>query len=101
MGLTLRRINPSKLVIHTDQGSQYTGSKYQKLLIENKINCSMSRKGNCWDNAAMESFFSTYKLGAPRKKSFLLALAAHKKNAFRQMLSATTPAKVKIDLQFI
>ena len=38
---------------------------------------------------------------APRKKSFLLALAAHKKNAFRQMLSATTPAKVKIDLQFI
>jgi len=44
MGLTLRRINPSKLVIHTDQGSQYTGSKYQKLLIENKINCSMSRK---------------------------------------------------------
>jgi putative transposase len=60
--LILRRINPSKLVIHTDQGSQYTGSKYQKLLIENKINCSMSRKGNCWDNAAMESFFSTYKL---------------------------------------
>jgi len=40
-------------------------------------------------------------LRAPRKKSFLLALAAHKKNAFRQMLSATTPAKVKIDLQFI
>ena len=60
--LILRRINPSKLVVHTDQGSQYTGSKYQKLLIENKINCSMSRKGNCWDNAAMESFFSTYKL---------------------------------------
>ena len=60
--LISRRINPSKLVIHTDQGSQYTGDKYQKLLIENKINCSMSRKGNCWDNAAMESFFSTYKL---------------------------------------
>ena len=34
--LILRRINPSELVIHTDQGSQYTGSKYQKLLIENK-----------------------------------------------------------------
>ena len=60
--LILRRINPSKLVIHTDQGSQHAGSKYQKLLIKNKINCSMSRKGNCWDNAAMESFFSTYKL---------------------------------------
>ena len=60
--LILRRINPSRLAIHTDQGSQYTGSKYQKLLIEYKINCSMSRKGNCWVNAAMESFFSTYKL---------------------------------------
>ena len=60
--LILRRINPSKLVVHIDQGSQYTGSKCQKLLIKNKINWSISRKGNCRDNAAMESFFSTYKL---------------------------------------
>ena len=60
--LILRRINPSKSVVHIDQGSQYTGSKYQKLLIVNKINCSMSRKGNCWDDAAMDSFLSTYKL---------------------------------------
>ena len=44
---------------------------------------------------------STFCLWAPQKKSFFLALAAHKKNAFRQMLIVTTPAKVKIDLQFM
>ena len=60
--LGLRKINPDQLLIHTDQGSQYTGGKYQELLKANKISCSMSDKGNCWDNAAMESFFSTYKL---------------------------------------
>ena len=60
--MMLRRIKPRKLVIHTDRDSQYTGSKYQKLLIKNKINCSMSRKRDCWDNAKMESFFSTCKL---------------------------------------
>ena len=60
--LGLRKINPDQLLIHTDQGGQYTGGKYQELLKANKISCSMSGKGNCWDNAAMESFFSTYKL---------------------------------------
>jgi len=47
------------LLIHSDRGSQYTSESYQKLLDKNGIQCSMSRKGNCWDNAAMESFFGT------------------------------------------
>jgi len=49
------------LMIHTDQGSQYTGKEFQKCLAENKITCSMSGKGNCWDNAVVESFFATLK----------------------------------------
>jgi putative transposase len=50
------------LVHHSDRGVQYTSLEYQKALQELKATCSMSRKGNCWDNAVMESFFSTLKL---------------------------------------
>jgi putative transposase len=50
------------LLHHSDQGSQYASSEYRKALNELKATCSMSRKGNCWDNAVMESFFSTLKL---------------------------------------
>ncbi|MCP3921508.1 MAG: DDE-type integrase/transposase/recombinase, partial [Desulfobacterales bacterium] len=46
---------------HSDQGIQYASNEYQKLLKEHKITCSMSRKGNCWDNAVVESFFKTLK----------------------------------------
>jgi putative transposase len=50
------------LLHHSDRGSQYASAEYRKALIELKATCSMSRKGNCWDNAVMESFFSTLKL---------------------------------------
>jgi putative transposase len=46
-------------MIHTDQGSQYTGKEFQSLLAAKKIMFSMSGKGNCWDNAVVESFFTT------------------------------------------
>jgi transposase InsO family protein len=49
------------LLHHSDQGSQYTSEDFQRLLSAHGITCSMSRRGNCWDNAAMESFFSTLK----------------------------------------
>jgi putative transposase len=49
------------LLHHSDRGSQYASHDYQKLLKDNLINCSMSRKGNCYDNAAMEGFFATLK----------------------------------------
>ena len=42
--------------------SQYTSEHFQQLLKEQGINCGMSRRGECWDNAAMESFFSTLKI---------------------------------------
>jgi len=61
MATSLREIQP-ETIIHSDRGVQYRANKYQQLLLDNKIHCSMSRKGNCWDNAAMESFFSRLKV---------------------------------------
>jgi putative transposase len=57
----LRRLPGSELVAHSDRGSQYASEHYQQLLSEEGITCSMSRRGNCWDNAAMESFFASLK----------------------------------------
>ena len=49
------------LLHHSDRGSQYASGAYQQLLIDTQMLCSMSRKGNCWDNAPVESFFATLK----------------------------------------
>ena len=57
-----RRGWPVELLHHSDQGSQYTSEDFQRLLADHGILCSMSRRGDCWDNAAMESFFSTLKI---------------------------------------
>ena len=56
-----RRGRPKELMHHSDQGSQYTSEQCQKLLADSGIACSMSRRGDCWDNAAMESFFASLK----------------------------------------
>jgi len=50
----------SKLMHHSDRGSQYASKSYRGLLARHGIECSMSRKGDCYDNAVMESFFGTY-----------------------------------------
>lgn len=50
-----------EVLCHSDRGSQYASEQYQNQLRENGFVCSMSRKGNCWDNAPMESFFATLK----------------------------------------
>jgi putative transposase len=57
----LRRKIDGKLLLHSDRGSQYASDNFQQLLNNHGIQCSMSRKGDCWDNAAMESFFHTLK----------------------------------------
>ena len=56
-----RRCPQPGLLHHSDRGSQYAAGDYQNLLHDNKMICSMSRKGDCWDNAPMESFFATLK----------------------------------------
>lgn len=50
------------LLLHSDRGSQYASHEYQNLLKQHGIICSMSRKGNCWDNAVMERFFLNLKM---------------------------------------
>lgn len=49
------------LLMHTDRGSQYGAESYRQLLAQHQVQASMSRKGNCWDNAVAESFFHTLK----------------------------------------
>ena len=60
MAITNRRPGPG-LVHHADRGSQYAARAYRRLLDESGMLCSMSRKGDCWDNAPMESFFGSMK----------------------------------------
>lgn len=62
LNLAIISRNPSKgLIFHTDRGSNYCSNDVRKLLANNKIRRSNSRKGNCWDNAVAESFFATLK----------------------------------------
>ena len=59
----LRRRQPAPgLIHHSDRGSQYASADYQRLLTQHGLIPSMSRKGNCWDNAPMESFFHSLKV---------------------------------------
>jgi len=60
MGVWRRRPSPG-LVFHSDRGSQYCSRDFQEMLRSNKMISSMSRKGNCWDNAVAESFFGSLK----------------------------------------
>ena len=55
------RLPEPGLIHHSDQGSQYGSDDYRRLLAAHGITCSMSRRGNCWDNAVVESFFATLK----------------------------------------
>jgi putative transposase len=56
-----RRCPGEGLVAHSDRGSQYASEHYRRVLASHGITCSMSRRGNCWDNAPMESFFASLK----------------------------------------
>lgn len=57
----VRRAPPRGLILHSDQGSQYASNAYRELIDKNGFRRSMSRKGDCWDNAVAESFFASLK----------------------------------------
>jgi putative transposase len=65
-----RRGKPDALLHHSDRGSQYTSEPFQKLMADQGVACSMSRAGNVWDNAAMESFFSSLKTERTARKTY-------------------------------
>jgi len=56
------RVPKAGLLVHSDRGKEYYAGDYQALLVSYGLVCSMSRKGNCWDNAPMESFFHSLKV---------------------------------------
>lgn len=60
--MAIWRRNPGpNLIFHSDRGSQYCSDEIQRMLRSNKMICSMSQKGNCWDNAVAESYFGSLK----------------------------------------
>ncbi|CAG36443.1 related to transposase [Desulfotalea psychrophila LSv54] len=66
----LRRNPPKEMLVHSDRGVQYASKEYRQLLQEKGFRQSMSRKGNCWDNAVAESFFHTLKTQYIHHRSF-------------------------------
>jgi putative transposase len=71
-----RRGKPTELLHHSDQGSQYTSEDFQRLLSAEGITCSMSRRGDCWDNSAVESFFASLKKERVNRKTYTTRDAA-------------------------
>ncbi|EPR1090116.1 TPA: IS3 family transposase [Serratia marcescens] len=65
-----RRKPDSEVIVHSDQGSQYGGDDWQRFCRANNLAPSMSRRGNCWDNAVAESFFSSLKKERIRKRIY-------------------------------
>lgn len=70
MALASRSPIPGGLIHHSDRGIHYTNNAYQNLLSKHRIRVSMSRKGNCFDNAPMESFFATLKTELVYQRKF-------------------------------
>lgn len=66
------------LIHHSDRGSQYAASAYRRTLAANGIACSMSRKGDCWDNAVAESFFATLKVELVHETMFVTRAQAQR-----------------------
>lgn len=67
---------PTSLMVHSDQGVQYASKGYRNLITQYHLTQSMSRRGNCWDNAVAESFFATLKKQAVLGERFLTRQAA-------------------------
>jgi putative transposase len=65
-----RRGKPDELLHHSDQGSQYTSEPFQRMLEDLNIRCSLSRRGECHDNAVMESFYGSMKIEKLHRESY-------------------------------
>ena len=65
-----RREMPKGVMLHSDRGSQYCSGVYQNLITTHQLACSMSGKGNCYDNTCAESFFHSLKVEAIHGESF-------------------------------
>ena len=89
-----RRGKPDALLHHSDRGSQYTSEQFQRLMADHGVVCSMSRSGNVWDNAAMESFFSSLKTERTARKMYRTTGRGQGRRVrlHRALLQSETPA---------
>ena len=95
------------MIHHSDRGSQYAAHDYPKLLKANGILASMSRKGNCWDNAPMESWFHTLKTelvhhtvyptrGAAKRDLFAYIEGYYNRQRLHSALGYLTPEQAEL-----
>lgn len=78
LGMAIRQRTPFEgLIHHSDRGVQYASDRYREALQSRGIECSMSRRANCWDNAVAESFFGTLKNELIYRRPWLTRKAAH------------------------
>lgn len=68
--MAVRRRRPRATVIHSDQGCQYGSDDWRRFCRTNRLEPSMSRRGNCWDNAVAESFFASLKKERIKKRIY-------------------------------
>ena len=68
--MAVRQRSPNQTIVHSDQGSQYGSDDWRRFCRSNKLEHRMSRRGNCWDNAVAESFFSSLKKERIKKKIY-------------------------------
>ena len=110
MALFNRRF-PKGVIIHSDRGSQYCSKKYVSVIENNNLIGSMSRKGNCWDNAITESFFHTLKVELVQQNKFLNRKMArnyifqyiegyYNKKRMHSSLDYSTPNEVELACNF-
>jgi putative transposase len=71
---------PKGVIVHTDRGSQYCSKRYRSIMANNKLIGSMSRRGNCWDNAISESFFHTLKVELIHQNQYVTRDQAQRSN---------------------
>jgi putative transposase len=99
MALDQRRPKPG-LIHHSDRGTTYASGTYQDVLRQRGIVCSMSRKGNCWDNAVAESFFSTLDIECGTQQAFPSRAAAHRA-VTEYLLSFYNPTRLHSTLGYL
>lgn len=105
-----RRKPKHEVVVHSDQGSQYSSGDWQDFLRQHHLVCSMSRRGNCHDNAVAESFFQLLKRERVRQRTYLTREEARRDlfeyielfyNAKRQHGYANNLAPVEFERQYL
>jgi transposase InsO family protein len=99
MALEQRDPKPG-LIHHSDRGTTYASGTYQDVLAQHGITCSMSRKGDCWDNAVVESFFSTLEFECADHETFS-SRAAARRAVTEYILTFYNPTRLHSHLGYV